>query len=210
MRSMVSVVVLIAACGGGSSDGGGPPDAGADAAVVDGGGGIVNGVDPALAGNWQYDGCAMFHQKYSMTSADGHFTWTTNFFSDSDTTCTMGAYATKVVEESYSVVGAAASAAGAYNININTLGTTLKVNTASAMTSYNASSYCGFTDWAVGVAKSVAGVACSDGTFYAIGHVLYTIYRVTDRIQLGDLRSGNGSDASMRPTTLDIGYFTRP
>lgn len=92
---------------------------------------------------------------------------------------------------------------------------------SSAVSSYNSATYCGYSDWAVGVAKDIAGRNCGGSTAPTVGEVNYDIYIVwpysipSMGIVQGALNFGyndttyDGSTPAKRPTSTNgnFNYF---
>ncbi|MEK2690239.1 hypothetical protein [Bdellovibrio sp. GT3] len=69
---------------------------------------------------------------------------------------------------------------------------------ATLVTNYNAATYCGYSDWSLGVAKSVAGRTCDTSTMAPVGTVQYDIYYIAP-YSIPQLNVVQG--------TLNFGYF---
>jgi len=83
----------------------------------------------------------------------------------------------------------------------------------STVNSYNSSTVCGYSDWALDTTKSVLGRTCGTSTYPLAGAMQYDIYRIIqlseDPFSAGDLKFGaptsghDGSSSSQRYDTLD-------
>lgn len=89
---------------------------------------------------------------------------------------------------------------------------------ASVVSYYNSVVLCGYSDWALGVAKDVAGKSCNSTTMPAVGAMSYDIYYIweysipSQGIDQGMLNFGyndashDGKSPAQRPDSLNGNY----
>lgn len=105
---------------------------------------------------------------------------------------------------------------GSGDVNWTLAGFDLTPLTSTQASTYNASSYCGFTDWQVNVAKNLLGQTCDGNLIPLSGVVEYDIYNINQTTDgftgraIGDLEFGlttdsnhDGSSPSKRPNTTN-------
>jgi len=86
-----------------------------------------------------------------------------------------------------------------------------KVNSTTAAAIANASSFCGFNDWAVGVDKDVTGRNCVTNLPSA-GGAFYQIFKLEDanRLFVGQIDTDHdGTTPAKRPTALEATPYTK-
>jgi hypothetical protein len=203
----LGLLVLLVACGGG---GGGPQDT-ADASVD-----ARSMRDPALDGTWEARICtSQARMTLTATFTGDQYVWRTGYFRDTDTTC---AAPFKIVNTNGPYVAGddALISVGAREIDFETAATTLVPADAQAASFWNQIAFCGYSNWAVGVARDVTGKTCDDGSgmpdvYFPAGQTSYDIYRVFDGTELrfGSSSSGSRTSDATRPTALANTPYTR-
>jgi hypothetical protein len=76
------------------------------------------------------------------------------------------------------VVGSSLNGSNVYPIDETLASMKLTVLDSSLLSSYNSATYCGYSDWAVGVAKDVTGRTCGSSVLPSVGSVNYDIYTI--------------------------------
>jgi hypothetical protein len=141
----------------------------------------------------------------------------------SDSSCTLK-YLELTENGSYEIINETSTKFDALGDLDLTLGQ-LKVTPASStvVTQYNQLSLCGFTDWALNVAKEVTGLTCGSDQMTSSGTKYYDIFRITkiplelpgsttkkDDINFGAPDSSNdGSTAEKRPKATQSPAYRR-
>lgn len=125
---------------------------------------------------------------------------------------------------SYSVGGLVKDDPQAYALDLTYGATMVKPVLQSTVDSFNTTSYCGFTDWALNVAKDISGVTCSGTQTPAVGtkyYDIFAIYNYSTSINgtmihdIGDLNFGyqdstyDGSTPDKRPIYLTSPNYKR-
>jgi len=86
-----------------------------------------------------------------------------------------------------------------------------KVNSVTAAAVANASSFCGFNDWSVGVEKDITGRNCVTNLPSA-GGAFYQIFKLEDanRLFVGQIDTDHdGTTTAKRPTALESTPYTK-
>ena len=149
-----------------------------------------------------------------MVFGNGSFAASVKYFSD--TACATLS-ATETVTSTFATGDAVTAPAGAKKIDITLKSVSITLATAETAAEANASSSCGFTDWAVGQAKDVMGKpsSCSEaGAEVTADEKLFTIYELTGTtLKLGNPGSAgsatDGTSDTKRPTALSSTVATK-
>lgn len=99
--------------------------------------------------------------------------------------------------------------AGATSIDATVTAITAVAHTSAAATGFNTGTTCGYSDWAVGVAKNMVGKTCF-GTTWTLA-TSYNVYKISGTaLTMGDTSGSNdGSTAAKRPTTYESSSYTK-
>jgi len=168
-------------------------------------------------GSW-VTGCVYSNSLYeirSVTFSGGQFTQSLTLYSDSN--CSVAQ--TKVdITGTYVLSGKLSDNSDTQKIDETLATSQITPLSSSVASAYNSAALCGDSNWAVGVAKDVAGKTCSSSTMPAVGAVSYDIYYIwpysmpSMGVQQGMLNFGyddgshDGSSPAQRPDSLDGNY----
>ena len=165
----------------------------------------ANEPSESIEGSSWGSNCAPTGQLYDFRTANftnGQFSMTSSAYADYR--CSTGLL--KMEAKGTYTIGSVISSTTNYvaidEVLINMLVTPLN---ASVVSSYNTNSFCGFTNWALGVAKDVAGLVCNGEQVTASGTAGFDIYYASNGVLNFGLfdASHDGSSASTRPVDLD-------
>jgi len=214
----LAVLFMLVGCGGGGGgDGGGGGN----------GGGFNTNSKPGssanLIGTWLLSCQTSFTT--SLVVDDTNYVATTSVYSDP--ACTAGTeYYTEVYSSTYSIGSLFTSDNGlaATQLNVEMVSIERTLHDAFWVQSYNAKSTCGYSDWALGVAKDITGRDCGTDVASCTSHggsvcdaaglVTYTSYGVDDsdtQLMFGYPTTGkDGTTAQKRMTNLlTIVFFNK-
>ncbi|UYL07396.1 hypothetical protein B9G69_010100 [Bdellovibrio sp. SKB1291214] len=90
--------------------------------------------------------------------------------------CTSG-IAKMEITGTYSI-GSKLATSGSVELDLKVATLTLTPLNSTLVSNYNNLTYCGYSDWAIGVAKDVAGRTCDGSTQAAVGEMIYDIYNI--------------------------------
>lgn len=169
-------------------------------------------------GNWyadcEYDGTS--YQTRTTSFVAGSYTHVTTHYSDSS--CLQKAL--DLGETGTYTIGGQVPNASRYELDRTLTSLTITPQNSTAVTNYNTSSLCGFSDWAIGVTKNVTGLNCGGDYLPAAGLKYYDVFIIWPYsvpatpgypgtgITAGTLNFGytdstnDGSTPAKRPTSL--------
>jgi len=165
-------------------------------------------------GTW-ISGCSYSGSSYDIRSASfsgGQFTQSSTTYSSSG--CSVALIKVDIAG-TYVLGGKLSESSSSQKIDETLATVTITALDSSVVSTYNTAVLCGYSDWAVGVAKDVAGRSCGSSTMPAAGAVSYDIYYISDMdvpslgIYEGMLNFGyndashDGSSSAQRPDTLN-------
>jgi hypothetical protein len=166
-----------------------------------------------------YDGSSSSYQVRSAGFTGGQFAQGMTIYSGAG--CASGLIKMDFTG-SYVLGGSLYSGSSMQKLDLTLATLTLTVLNASVVSSYNTSSMCGFSNWALGVGKNVTGLTCNSSPMPSAGEVTYDIYNFEDvsipsmGIVEGTLNFGyndashDGTSDATRPDSLNGNFdFTR-
>lgn len=135
-----------------------------------------------IQGGWVQRGiCPYFSSSYVqgeiIYSADGTFSQTIDSFTDSN--CFNKAFTQRITGNYVTSENNSISDPRYGYVNIDSTLGTYEVTPASTTVanSFNTSNFCGFSDWAMNIAKSIVGRACGTATMPSVGAIEYSVLR---------------------------------
>jgi hypothetical protein len=156
-------------------------------------------------GNWATD-CTKEQSQYTL----GTMTMSGNTIQQTSAAYGDQACATKTLEATVAYTAQYGSdskvVTGAKEVDTILSSVMLTVHNATYISYFNSMQFCGYSDWAVGVAKDIAGKTCGQTTLPKVGTAYYDIYQL---LQTGKLLTGqptkeyNGSSPELRVRQLD-------
>lgn len=175
--------------------------------------------DSLEGGLWR-TGCessSSAYQKAVLNVENGSYSIKTTVYSD-------GACSQTLYEQNQSgsyTLSSYDSSTGRGNIDLTLGSITLVPSSVSVANSLNSSSFCGLTNWASGLAQTVAGRNCGGVLVPSVGQVTYDIYQISRfgipmlDVEIGDLNFGyndatyDGSTPAKRPVATTTPTFRR-
>lgn len=145
---------------------------------------------------------------YTYTFSDDSFTGVMTNYNDAE--CKQGIL-TFAIQASY-VGGTEAPRAPAKIFDATVVSVTATLHDARYVDYFNQSTVCGFSDWALDVAKDLTGATCGDEKMASAGDKMYNIYAISgNQLTLGETTDElDGKTPETRPTELDSTYvYTR-
>lgn len=159
-------------------------------------------VDDAFLGTWRTS-CMVdgeISQRVIRVHTDGQMRLVHSVYYDK--LCTViGTDATLMT--SYELVDMTTSP---YKINYTVDSYTLTIRSESFVDYANTNKFFGYTNWAVGVTKDVAGKspATGDVPYEAVGDVMYGVYKIkANELYVGDTETLDGTTEAKRPIVIN-------
>lgn len=149
------------------------------------------------------------YDKRTANFTGGSFTIVSTMYADS--ACSTG-YIKMEMAGSYVISGVVSETTNYVGLDETISSINLTLLDATLVSYYNANSYCGFTNWAINVAKNIAGLTCDGSTISAAGTTGYDIYYASNGILNFGLydASHDGMSTATRPVAIDPVYsFTK-
>lgn len=128
--------------------------------------------------------------KLTATLANGSYNSTAAAFSE--TSCSTSAYH---MVETGTYIASAMSPNGAGTVDWTLTDMVATPLTSSQASTWNSSSFCGWTDWTANVSKSLLGRTCGSSTVPLAGSTKYDIFQIQQYAYFGST-----------PGTLEFGY----
>jgi len=149
----------------------------------------------------------------TLTVSGGEFSFSQTVFTDS--TCTTPNATHSLGQSGDFTIGSAVTTTAG---EADQLDLTLATNTATPLTTavaatFNGSSTCTFTDWAVDVAKNIGGQTClGESPQDSVGSTDYDLVFIDttntpNRLHFGDSATGDGETAETRTTEIDTSFY---
>jgi len=135
-------------------------------------------------------------------SINGNFKQLNDYYESSDTSCAFSVVLVEEINSTYSLGDPLPLLSNTNKINFVVTGWTWTPKDTTWAGYLNDSAVCGFTDWANGQMKSIAGMDCNNYQPLAVGGTLYDIFELqSSTLMYSGITSGT-SEAT-RPTSVN-------